>query len=247
MRPEFLVQRAETLCDPALLRISLHDLLIFDHFVRIAGFRAAGLALRFKVTVGTVGDKARQKKRKRRQNDNGRRDQRVHREHENERRENGEHTREKFGKAHQKAVRKPVHVLHHPADKVSRGMRVQIGKREHLNMGEQTDTEILRDRIDDLVVENGLEPAGERRCGDRGGHLNEYRHKAVEIDVVLSDDEVDRLTDEDRKIQSACDLDHCQKERKHCLTPAGPKLPQHFPEGLLPQDQSLSLASVMAP
>ena len=46
MPAEFLVQHIETSRDAPFLRIGLHDLLIFDHFIGVACLRAAGLALR---------------------------------------------------------------------------------------------------------------------------------------------------------------------------------------------------------
>ena len=141
------------------------ELLFTDEFIDQRSLLPAGFALFAEHGVGSLGNKACDRKRKRRHGNNNKGYQRVDGEHEHECADNGHNPREQLGKAHQKPVRKLIGIAEHTAHGFARRVRIEIGEGQFLNAAECFCTDIANAAVGYAVVAKAHKPL--RKCSSR--------------------------------------------------------------------------------
>ena len=215
-----------------LVRKGLHRLLAANHLVDDGCLTAARFGLQLEHGIRAARDEARHEERDRREQHHHERDARVNGEHEAQCAQNGDNACEKLREAHEKAVRKLIHIRNHTAHNLAVRVRVEIFERQNLNSAERLVAHVTHHLIGDLVVDGVHEPLEQRRDGDNPGNPHQQGGDPREIHLARAEDEVDRLADEDGNIEGERHRDGGEQngEREQEAVPL--QAAEHFAERL---------------
>ena len=155
----------------------------------------------------------------RREEEHCQRDSPVGHQHENERADDCDDTGKELQKELCETVADRVHVIDNAADEVAVRVGVDIRKRYGVELAEHRAAQVADGLVTNEVDKILHQPLKDRHAADRYADIAEDLRYVGKEHLSLTDDAVDRVTDEDRNIQRQRHADQrgndrCQQQRK---------------------------------
>ena len=194
-----------------------------DHLVNEGGLLAARAGLQSEHLERAPGDEGGHHQAQRRDHHHRRRDDGIDREHEKQGAHDGlaaacwahdgQNACEQLRKAHQQAVRELVHIRDDAADNIARGLLVQIGQGQALDMSEGVSADVAHGAVGQAVIAQAHQPLGQSRQGHQRQNAGQDGPQRREIDRAGPQQQIHRIAGENGHIQRAGHGDHAQHKR----------------------------------
>ena len=206
----------------------LHHFLVADHLLYKRGLLSSCLRLQLEHGKCLFRNEACHKQGDRRDDHDRHRDPHADRQHENQCSKDGHDTGKELGKSHQKSVRELIDIRDHAAHNLSVGMSVQIFQRKLFNLLERLRPDIPDHIVGNFIVAGIHHPLCHCRQSDDDRHLSENHKDPGKVNVSLSHDPVDRLTDQNRKIQGKRHRHRRENDRCSQVSPVSSDVSQNL-------------------
>ena len=179
----------------------LDNALVAHIFLYIGGDLALQKLLLAEALGAELADKACHKERQRREEEHCQRDPPVGHQHENERADDRDDTGKELQKELCETVADRVHVIDNAADEVAVRVGVDIRKRYGIELAEHRAAQVADGFVADKVDKILHQPLKDRHAADRYADIAEDLRYVGKEHLSLTDDAVDRVTDQHRDIQ----------------------------------------------
>ena len=203
------------------------------HLVDERGLLAARTGLQREHLERAAGDKGRRQPAQRRDDHHRRRDDGIDRKHEKQGAHDGQNAREQLREAHQQAVGELVHIRDDAADHVARGLPVQIGQGQALDMGKGVMADVPHGAVGQAVIAQAHQPLGQGRQGYQRQDAGQNGPQRRKIHRAGSQQQIHRVAGENGHIQRAGHGDDAQRQRGHKVSAVTPHIAQHAPKRVL--------------
>ena len=200
-RVELGVECVEALLGVRTIGKRVHELLLAHILLDMTTKLALDALLSRKALVGELGDGARRKDGKRRDEHYHERHGQVDGEHKRERAHDGDDAGKELRKALQQAVTHLIDVIDHAAHEVAVGMAVDKAERHAAELVARLHAHVAHRLVGQTVDAVALQPLKGRRAHHDNRELGNKRQQRVKVHMPGGNDEVDALADENRCVE----------------------------------------------
>ena len=195
------------------MRERLDDLLIAKHLLDESRLFALGLRALAEHTVGSGRDEFCDEYRDGSEQNDNRGNYGVDHHHEYKRTENSQNAREYLRESEQKSLGKTLGIVDNSVHCITAGMRINVGKRKHLDVREGIVPDIPCHVICDAIVDSAHQPLREGGNADKYRRLDKKRTDSVKVDLPRADYHIDSVTDKYRHVERQRHRDQGKEHR----------------------------------